>query len=145
MAFALHNPTPPHSIELNERNDHERKITSKCWNLAAVQAALESSLLSIKLSTTASADVAAELRWDQNDIRKFLLCLGPHRYKDSEWCLPPEHGNRFKPMAADSYVMGFDRIKEEENQLRQPYIYVKFTVREKASVILVFSLHPSRF
>jgi hypothetical protein len=48
-------------------------------------------------------------------------------------------------MAADSYVMGFDRIQVKENQNRQPYVYVKFTVREKTQKILVFSLHPSRF
>ncbi len=144
MALALHYPTPPHTHDLDECKDHERKIIPRCWDLAAVQAALDSSHLSIQLSTTASEDVATELRWDRNDIRNFFLCLGSHRYNDSEWCLPPKHGNKFAPMAADSYVMGFDRIKVEENQSRQPYVYVKFTVSEKTNKILVFSLHPSR-
>lgn len=145
MALALHYPTPPRIHELDGRENHERKITPRCWDLAAVQAALRSSHLSIQLSTTASEDVSTELRWDGNDIKNFFLCLGAHRYNDSEWCLPPEHGNRFAPMAADSYLMGFDRIKAEENQNRQPYVYMKFTVREKSGKILVFSLHPSRF
>lgn len=145
MALALHSPTPPDIGELEQCRDHERKITPRCWNLAAVQAALASSHLSIQLSPTATEDVAAELRWDRHDIRNFFLCLGSHRYNDSEWCLPPEHGNRFAPIAADSYVMGFDRIQVKENQNRQPYVYVKFTVREKTQKILVFSLHPSRF
>jgi hypothetical protein len=145
MALALHFPTPPHTYELNGCKDHERKITPRCWDLAAVQAALRAGQLSIELSLTANEDVGAQLPWYGDDIKNFFLCLGSHRYNDSEWCLPPEHGNQCKPMPADSYVMGFDRIKAEENQSRQPYVYVKFTVREKSGRILVFSLHPTRF
>lgn len=145
MKLALHYPTAPSACELGGLKDHERKITPRCWDLAAVQGALRLSHLSILLSTTASEDVSTELRWDRNDIKNFFLCLGGHRYNDSEWCLPPAYGNRFAPMAADSYLMGFDRIKAKENQNRLPYVYMKFTVREKSGVIFVFSLHPARF
>lgn len=144
MTFALHQPLLP-NVPLDQCSDRERKINQKCWDLAGVQAALAAKELRMFLSPTASAQIAVELAWSSQDVLAFFKSLPPYRYNDSEWCLPPANGNNFGPMPADSYLMGFDRISGAENQARQPYVYIKFSIREKTKAILVLTCHPSQY
>jgi hypothetical protein len=144
MTFALHQPILP-NVPLDQCSDKERKINQRCWNIAGVQAALAADEMRLVLSSTASTQIAIELAWSMQNVYAFFKVLAPYRYYDSEWCRPPAHGNKFGPMPADSYLMGFDRISGAENQLRQPYIYIKFSIREKAKTVLVLTCHPSRY
>lgn len=76
--------------------------------------------LSLQLTVKAQAEMATELNWSAGQLNGFFQCLSLGRYNDSEWCLPPNDGNKFGPLAADSYLMGFDKIKLIENQARRP-------------------------
>jgi len=144
MTFALHQPFLP-NVPLDQCSDRERKIDQKCWDLAGVQAALATNDLRMLLSSTASLQINDELAWSFQDVLTFFKSLPSYRYNDSEWCIPPANSNKFGPMPADSYLMGFDRIRGQENQVRKPYIYIKFSIREKAKIVLVLSCHPSRY
>jgi hypothetical protein len=144
MTFALHKPILPHVL-LDQCSDQERKIHPKCWDLAGVQAALASNALQFDFSTTATMQINTELSWTMSNVSAFFKALAPCWYRDSEWCLPPTHGNKAGPMEADSYVMGFDKMKGVENYLRQPHVYIKFSIREKAKKVLVLTCHPSRY
>lgn len=142
MPILLHQPDPP-PVPLEQCSDAERRIGRKCWGLEELQQEVSAGRMRIVLTTTAAEDAGVELQWCQADVEAFFLALSAHRYESSEWCLPPQHGNQWGPIAADAYAMGYDRIKEVENQQRRPYIYIKFAVRNRS--VLVFSLHPSRF
>lgn len=109
-----------------------------------VQAALRAQDLRIMLSTSAEATVQSELMWDSSDVNGFIQCLHPARYINSEWGLPAGHNGKVQPLAADAYVMGFNRFKGEENQRTTPWVYFKFAVRPTAKVMLVLSAHPER-
>jgi hypothetical protein len=78
------------------------------------------------------------------DVVSFLKNLGVSHYVNSQWCLPPYGANQHAPYPADSYAMGFDRLKRQENQRREPYAYIKFTVVEETGKVLVFSMHESQ-
>jgi len=137
--------TPPALLKpIEDCDDVERKIAGKCWDLAGVQAALASQALNVTLSASAQATMQVELAWDSSDLVGFFRCLHPARYRDSEWCLPKGHNGKFPALAADTYCMGYSRLKGEENQKTHPWVYMKFTVREKASTVLVYSVHPER-
>jgi len=144
MTYSTHTPQLP-AQPLSLCSDVERKIGSRCWDLKAVQSAVSSNELSLNLSFTASEQIVSELNWTSSQVVGFFQALHLGRYNDSEWCLPPSYGNKFGPLAADSYVMGFDRMKLVESQLRVPWVYIKFSVREKSKQILIFSCHPTRF
>lgn len=142
MTYALWTPsTPVVPMDLG-MTDEERLIERRCWDLPAIQQALLSESLSVELTSTAAAD-AAQMGWRVRDVVHFLGCLQRRHYNNSQWCLPPADGNRFAPLPADAYLMGFNRMKVQENPRFEPHIYIKFAVREVAGMVLVFSLHPS--
>ena len=143
MTYSLQQPPLP-MVSLEHCTDEERKIVGKCWGLKEVQKALEEGKLTLRLTTKASNEAALELRWRSADAVNFLKCLEVHHYNGSEWCLPPKDGNKFEPVAADSYLMGFDRMSCVESPRRQPYVYMKFAIREVVGEVIVFSLHPTR-
>ena len=142
MSFELWTP-PPLKLPAQQCTDKERKIEGKCWDLAAVQAALLSGELKVQLTPGAEATLIDELGWTPEEILQFLQGLHKARYNDSEWCLP---SNNPKAVAApaDSYVMGFSRITGKENQATRPWIYCKFAVRTNILTLQVFSLHRER-
>lgn len=142
MAFSLWDPPLPVVPFSSYSTDAERLIDGKCWDLAAVQQALSAGLLSMELTTTAAAD-ALELGWRSQDVALFLKSLKPYHFINSQWCVPPADGNRFKPLQSDAYQMGFNRIKGVENPLFEPYLYIKWGVRVKVAVVVVFSFHQS--
>ena len=141
MPFHLHFPQLP-VTPLQDCTDHQRKIGAMCWNLPLVQAGLADGTLKLNLTPGAAQRAALELQWTEIEMLSYFYSLGKHRYCDSEWCLPTKSSSKLTGFAADSYSMGFDRIKGEENQKREPYVYSKFTVVGSVSV-LVFSLHLS--
>jgi hypothetical protein len=142
LSFELWNP-PALLIPIQQCvEDSERKIDGKCWDLKAVQDALAKGELKVQLSGGAHATMVEELLWSDEDVIQFILCLNKARYNDSEWCLP-NRNPKLQPMKADSYVMGFNRFKGEENQNADPWVYFKFTIRANTLTLLVFSLHNS--
>jgi hypothetical protein len=143
MTYSLQQPPLP-KVPLEHCTDEERKISGKCWDLKKVQEGLNAGTLTLSLTTKASTDAALELRWRSADAVNFLKCLEARHYNGSEWCAPPKDGNKFGPLPADSYLMGFDRLSCAESPKRQPYVYMKFAVREDVREVLVFSLHPTR-
>lgn len=143
MTFELWTP-PPLTVAIQECTDAQRKIARKCWDLAAVQHALAEGKLRVQLSTGAQTTLRDELGWSGDDLALFIQCLHKARYNDSEWCLPGGNNPKLQPMAADSYCMGFNRIKGGENQKADPWIYFKFTVRAGTLTLMVFSVHPER-
>lgn len=118
MTFALWTPPKPVVPIDAGSTDEERLIERRCWDLAAIQRALLAGSLSVN-------------------------CLEKRHYKNSQWCLPPADGNQFGPLPADAYLMGFNRMKVQENPRLEPHVYIKFAVREAVGQVLVFSLHPS--
>lgn len=142
MSFELWTP-PPLETPIHEcTEDWQRKINGKCWDLAKIQKALGDGELNIELSGKAQAQMIEELLWSPEDLIQFINCLHKGRYNDSEWCLP-SNNPIVPPMKADSYVIGFNRFKGEENQAAEPWIYFKFAIKEKAMKLIVFSLHHS--
>lgn len=142
MSFELWTPPPLETSILECTEDRQRKINGKCWDLAKIQGALADGELRIVFSGKAQAQMIEELLWSDEDLIQFINCLHKARYNDSEWCLP-SNNPKVSPMMADSYVMGFNRFKGEENQAAEPWIYFKFTIKEKTMTLLVFSLHHS--
>lgn len=142
MTYALWTPPAPVVPIDGGSTDEERLIERKCWDLAAIQQALLAESLSIELTSTATLD-ASQMGWRVRDVRNFLGCLEKRHFKNSQWCLPPVDGNRFEPLPADAYLMGFNRMKVQENPRLEPHIYIKFAVQEGTSRVLVFSLHLS--
>jgi hypothetical protein len=142
LSFELWNP-PPLSIPIHQCvEDAERKIAGKCWDLQAAQDALAKGELKVVLSSAAQASMVEELLWSDDDVTQFIKCLHKARYNGSEWCLPSKNP-KAQAMAADSYVMGFNRFKGIENQAADPWIYFKFSIRSNTLTLLVFSLHAS--
>ncbi len=142
MTFALWTPPKPVLPVNSASTDEERLIERKCWDLVAIQQAVLAGSLFVELTSAATLD-ASKLGWRMADVLHFLGCLEKRHYKNSQWCLPPAHGNRFEPLPADAYLMGFNRTKMQENPRFEPHIYIKFGVRENAGKVLVFSLHAS--
>ena len=143
MTFALWTP-PALGIPIRECTDADRKIDGKCWDLQEVQRALIAGELQVLLSPSAQTQLRDELGWSGDELKQFIGCLHKARYHDSEWCLPGGANPKIAPMAADSYCMGFNRIKGEENQKADPWIYFKFTIKANVMTLLVFSVHPER-
>lgn len=85
-----------------------------------------------------------ELNWGQEDLLGYFHCLHGARYRSSEWGLPAGHAGKVEPLAADVYVMGYNRIRGEENQRTVPWIYFKFALRPKIGIVLVLSAHLER-
>lgn len=143
-----HSETPAPSLDefLSWTLDSQRKIKTRCWNLADVQLGLKSGAVKMTLTTKAQTEIATELRWSQSELLGFFHSLTLARYWDSEWCLPSGHCGRYAPMRADSYVMGYNRFTGIENQMTVPWVYAKFTVRDELPVptVLIFSMHPER-
>jgi hypothetical protein len=144
MTFAIHVPSLP-KVPLERCDDSERKIGRRCWDLHAVQAALSQQKLSLYLTANAQEQASSQLNWNLKQVRGFLESLTLTRYNSSEWCLPPTNGNKFGPLVADSYLMGYDKIFMRENQSRVPYTYFKFAVQETTNAVLILSCHPSQF
>lgn len=142
MTFALWTPPNPVVPLGAGSTDEERFIERRCWDLAAIQQALLAGSLSVELTSTAAFD-AAQMGWRVRDVCNFFSCLEKRHYKNSQWCFPPADGNRFGPLPADAYLMGFNRMKMQENPRLEPHVYIKFAVREAVGQVLVFSLHPS--
>jgi hypothetical protein len=140
MTMALHHPVAP-TVDLETCKDHERKISRACWNLPLVQQGVRTSRLSLVFSPSASASLQ-EMNWDSADVRHLICALTAGRYWDSEWCYVGQQRPQGAPLAADSYVLGFNRMKGVENQLTRPWHYVKFTVREAKSKLLILRIHP---
>lgn len=137
--------SPPLPISpLNVCSDAERRIAARCWDLAGVQAALRAGSLQVTMSPTAAASMQHELNWTPADLLGYMHCLHPARYRGSEWGLPAGHGGKVAPLAADVYVMGFNRIRGEENQKTVPWVYFKFALRPNVGIVLVLSAHPER-
>jgi hypothetical protein len=109
-----------------------------------MQAALNASALRVLLSSSASETMYRELAWSNDDLLGFIQCLTPARYVDSEWGLPPGNPERVRPLPADAYCMGYNRIKGIENQRTFPWVYFKFSVRLQVATVLVLSAHPQR-
>lgn len=142
MTFEIWKPPALGQLTGQEYTDAERKIDQKCWNLQAVQEALAAGQLTVELTAGCQEVMLQELGWSSSEIIAFIQSLHKARYLDSEWCLPSKKSHANAPwMAADTYFMGFDRIKGVENQLRDPWVYFKFTVRANTLKLLVFSLH----
>jgi hypothetical protein len=96
------------------------------------------------VSGSAQVTLRDELLWSGHDLHSFMQCLHPARYLNSEWGLPSGHGGKVPPIPSDAYVMGYNRIKGEENQRTQPWVYFKFGVRLNSCAVLVLSAHPER-
>ncbi len=144
MSFAVWTPVAPAATSGVPISDEDRFIGHQmCWNIQAVVQAVKDRTLTLLLTPNAQQDVLTELGYCEADIYSFFENLGPHRYINSQWCLPPQAGNKHAPYPADSYAMGFDRVNKVENQQRQPYIYIKFVVVEATKKVLIFSMHLS--
>jgi hypothetical protein len=145
MSFAIWTPPAPVAESGVSVHDDDRIIgTRMCWDIEKVVQAVKDKTLTIVLSRNAQHDVLTELSYSNADIVAFFENLGPHRYVNSQWCLPPQAGNHHAPYPADSYAMGFDKVNKVESQQRQPYTYIKFAVNEVTKKVLIFSMHPSR-
>ncbi len=142
MSFALWIPLKPVVPMGSYTSDEERLIERKCFDLVAIQQALLVGSLFIELTSTAAMD-ASKMGWRLRDVSNFLGCLERRHYKNSQWCLPPADGNQFEALPADAYLMGFNKMKVQENPRFEPHIYIKFAVREAVRQVLVFSLHAS--
>lgn len=142
MFFSLWDPPIPVVPLSSFSTDEERLIERKCWDLVAVQQALSDGSLSIQLTTTAEAD-ALQMGWCSSDVVSFFKTLKPYHFINSQWCVPPANGNRFIPLQSDAYEMGFNRMQGVENPRLEPYLYIKWGVREKVAVVIVFSFHQS--
>ncbi|BBU69634.1 type II toxin-antitoxin system MqsR family toxin [Fluviibacter phosphoraccumulans] len=142
MTFSLWDPPLPVVPISSISTDKDRLIGGRCWDLPAVQQALADGSLSIELTTTAT-EGAAYLGWRSSDVALFLKSLKTYHYINSQWCMPPADGNHFKPLQSDAYQMGFSRIQGVENPRLEPYLYIKWGVRERAAVVMVFSFHES--
>lgn len=142
MTFEIWKPPALGQPAGQEYTDAERKIDRKCWNLQTVQEALAAGQLTVELTAGCQEVMLQELGWSSSEVIAFIQRLHKARYLDSEWCLPSKKSHANVPwMAADTYFMGFDRIKGIENQRRDPWVYFKFTVRANTLKLLVFSLH----
>lgn len=142
MPIALWTP-PSLSRPLTEyQDDRDRKIEGCCWDLSQVQSRLAAGTLGLLFSQSASFDLTNELHWCADDVVAFVRALHRGRYNDSEWCYFGKQNQAPRP--ADSYVMGFNRWRGEENQLTQPWIYFKFSVVETPGSVLVHSAHFER-
>lgn len=143
MSFELCSPTPPNA-PLEECTDAERRITTVCWDLQGVQTALASGAFELTLAGSAQRDLFEKLNWDESDLLGFFSSLSKSRYWGSEWALPSGHGGAIQPMKADAYFMGYNRFKGIENQNTYPWVYMKFSVRETHSKVMVLSVHPQK-
>jgi hypothetical protein len=131
-------------VDLAPLTDFERRIVDpqnqsrSIWNLALVQAGLRSQELVLKITPFAQSEMLSTLNWMPDDLENFLCCIYPGRYEGSQWCYP--QGSKFD-IACDAYVMGFDRIKNLENQ-RTTRAYVKFSIVKTS--IYVVSAHAEK-
>lgn len=145
MTYALCTPKPPIQT-LHECTDEERKIGERCWNLEFVRINLERNL-KVQFSHGASITAMEELSWCIDDAKAFIRKLHRFHYLDSEWAFASRRTTaKSVPLAADAYVMGFDRMKGVENPRREPHVYFKFTVIERPDVdplLLILSAHYS--
>lgn len=144
MSFAIWEPTLPASDSGHAISEEERFIDKKCWGLPKIVEALDAGTLTVSLTTKAQSESLAELKYMTEDVVALLKNLAPRHYVNSQWCLPPADGNQHAPYPSDSYSMGFDRIKKDENARREPHVYIKFAVNEVTKKLIVFSLHPKR-
>ncbi len=140
MSFSLHEPESPEK-DLNECTDAERRIARRVWDLPAVQAAIGSGRLVVLPSASASLDLSYS-NWSTDDLKRYLCTLSAGRYSKSEWCAV---SSRAPPLAADVYLMGFNRMMGVENQATRPWKYVKFSVRPTNSKVIVLSCHDAQF
>jgi len=144
MTFAIWKPPQPDVKNDVSVSDQVRFIQRKCWDLTKVIEAVKDESLMVEMTTKAQSEAFIELKYSYADVVSFLKNLGVSHYVNSQWCLPPYGANQHAPYPADSYAMGFDRLKKQENQRREPYAYIKFTVVEETGKVLVFSMHESQ-
>lgn len=131
------------SKPLDQCSDAERKIPQRCWDLRAVQERVEDGRYRFVFNASASKTMAMDLNWDVRDFKGFFQTLYPARFNDAEWVY--SGGEKGVALKADSYLMGYDRFKGVENQKLSPWVYAKYTVKEPTNVVLVLSVHPSRY
>jgi len=131
MTYALSIPTPP-AVDISLLDDVGRKIAAKVWDLSAIQAAVAAQTLEVFAAPSANAGIEA-LNWGSSNLLGFIRALNSARYLDSEWC-------RFSPSSkifpCDTYVMGYSRSGNSENQKVKPWIYFKFTVSKNGLLVI---------
>lgn len=139
MQLALRQLELPQA-NLRTLTDAERRIPGGAvWCLATIQRMLASETVTVSFSKKAEESAVNELFWSVKNAKTFIQHLHAGRYNKSEWCYTTK-GNT--PFASDSYCMGFNRHKGEENQRVDPWVYFKFSVNEKTKSILILSAHP---
>lgn len=100
---------------------------------------LDGSALNIATKKAAD-DLLIDLRWTLKDVCGFIRCLECHHYRGSEWCFSSDRAKIAYP--ADIYIMGYNRIKQQEWQQIDPWNYFKFSFSSASNTIEIFSLHP---
>jgi hypothetical protein len=144
MTFALWDPPAPAYDNSVSVSEEDRVFTPKCWDLPKINKALGEGTLNIRLSQTAQYDYFHDLKFNRSNIFSFLKLLESRHYVNSQWCLPPADGNHHVALPADSYSMGFNRMKEIENVRLEPHVYIKFAVIAATNTLMIYSLHYKR-
>lgn len=136
---------PSAPANLGTLTDAERKIGRiPVFELAHIKAhiaAFHSDGLRL-VTAKARDDVQHELRWRLADVCGFIRCLERRHYKYSEWVYSSDKSKVAFP--ADVYVMGYNRMLQEEWPQANPWNYFKFSFSTVSNTVQIFSLHPSK-